>query len=216
MPSIVEFHPYPGETLRTNRKGWRERRILVREICGLSLARTTNTLGNDRDALRAYDQKFFEFYPYLDRFVRFSELKGKDVLEVGLGYGAVAQKIAESGANLTGLDISPGPVAWLQSRFDTFSLKGRAIQASILDAPFPDSSFDAIVSIGCLHMTGNLKRAFFECARVLRPGGTAVFMIYNALSYYRWFKYPGDTLSYFTRSFASQKKPRAIGEMEFL
>ena len=37
-------------------------------------------------------------------------MRGKKVLEVGLGYGSVAQRIAENGAVYTGLDIAEGPV----------------------------------------------------------------------------------------------------------
>jgi SAM-dependent methyltransferase len=167
------------------------------EICGLSLARATGTAGTDRDSIRAYDRTFFGFYPYVGDFIRFDELRGKDVLEVGLGYGSVSQRIAESGANLTGLDVSHGPVDWLKHRFKIFDLTGKAIQGSILDAPFPDQSFDAVVSIGCYHHTGDMRRAISETARLLRPGGRFTLMVYNALSYYRWAKFPKDTARYF-------------------
>jgi SAM-dependent methyltransferase len=167
------------------------------EICGTSLARATGTTGTDQESIGAYDRAFFGFYPYLADLIRFDELRGKDVLEVGLGYGTVSQRIAESGANLTGLDVSRGPVDWLKHRLAMFDLPGRAIQHSILEAPFADQSFDVVIAIGCYHHTGNLRRAISETARILRPGGRFTMMVYNAGSYYRWGKFPRDTARYF-------------------
>jgi SAM-dependent methyltransferase len=166
------------------------------EICGTAFARATGTTGTDRDAISAYDRAYFDFYPYLASFIRFHELRGKDVLEVGLGYGTVSQRIAESGAHLTGLDVSHGPVNWLKHRLKIFGLPGRTVQHSILDAPFPDQSFDAVVAIGCYHHTGDLRRALSETARILRPGGRVTLMVYNAGSYYRWIRFPKDTARY--------------------
>jgi SAM-dependent methyltransferase len=93
--------------------------------------------------------------------------------------------------------VSHGPVNWLQHRLRIFDLPGKAIQGSILDAPFADQSFDAVVSIGCFHHTGNMRRAISETARILRPGGRFTLMVYNAGSYYRWAKFPRDTARYF-------------------
>ena len=58
--------------------------------------------------------------------------------------------------------------------------RGSATQGSALDIPHPDGSFDVVVSIGCLHHTGNLAGAIDEVHRVLRPGGEAMVMVYNA------------------------------------
>ncbi len=166
------------------------------ELCGSHAAKTLGMTGNDRASLAKFDGWFFGFYPYLDRFVPFASLKGKDVLEVGLGYGTVSQRLAESGARLTGFDIAAGPVVGLDHRLAQAGLPGQAVQGSILDAPFPDASFDYVVAIGCYHHTGNLPRALSETARLLRPGGGATIMTYSATSYLRWMRSPMRTLSY--------------------
>src|SRR5205823_9383943 len=54
-----------------------------------------------------------------------------------------------------------------------------ALQASALDLPFETGSFEVVVSIGCLHHTGNVPRAISEVHRVLAAGGTALIMLYN-------------------------------------
>jgi ubiquinone/menaquinone biosynthesis C-methylase UbiE len=51
--------------------------------------------------------------------------------------------------------------------------------------PFENASFDMVYAIGSLHHTGDLPRALDEVRRVLRPGGTTVFMVYNARSFRR-------------------------------
>ena len=55
-------------------------------------------------------------------------------------------------------------------------------QGSVLELPFDEASFDHVVSIGCLHHTGDLFGAVAECRRVLRPGGRLVLMVYNRRS----------------------------------
>ena len=67
---------------------------------------------------------------------------------------------------------------------------GRAIQGSALDMPFPDESLDFVFSIGCFHHTGNVQRCLDETYRVLRPGGTAVLMVYNKFSLRQWTRWP--------------------------
>ena len=59
----------------------------------------------------------------------------------------------------------------------------RVAQGSALEIPHPDESFDVVVSIGCLHHTGDIVRAVSEVHRVLRPGGAAMVMLYNSHSY---------------------------------
>ncbi len=145
-------------------------------------------------ALKAFDEFFFAFYPYLDRLIPFPSFAGKDVLEVGLGMGSVSQRIAVSGGRLTGLDIAQGPVDTVNTRMRQMGFPAAAQTGSILDAPFADQSFDYVVSIGCLHHTGDLPRAIAEVHRVLRKGGEAFLMLYYAYSPKRWLLWPFATM----------------------
>src|SRR5262249_34712053 len=129
------------------------------ELCGSAAARAWGITDTSMESLRRYDQNFLQYYPYLDRHIPWPEFRGKHVLEVGLGYGTVSQKLAESGAIFTGLDIAANPVAMVTHRLHQSGLHGEAVQGSILAPPFQGLSFDAIVAIGCLHHTGDLRRA---------------------------------------------------------
>lgn len=164
------------------------------ELCGSTLAATLGVKDASPDSLAKFDRWFGDFYPYLDRHIPFQELKGKRVLEVGLGYGTVAQRLAEAGAQYHGLDIAAGPVAMARLRLRQAGLAGEVRQGSILDCPWPDGHFDHVVAIGCYHHTGDIGRAIAETRRVLRPGGGATIMVYNAYSYRRWRHWTGATL----------------------
>jgi ubiquinone/menaquinone biosynthesis C-methylase UbiE len=108
------------------------------------------------------------------------------MLEIGLGYGTVAQRLAEAGFDYHGIDIAAGPVEMVRERLRMLGVPDadrRVTRASALVLPHPDNVFGHIVSIGCLHHTGDLPRALAEIHRVLAPGGTAMVMLYNRHSY---------------------------------
>ncbi|HET6893320.1 MAG TPA: class I SAM-dependent methyltransferase, partial [Pyrinomonadaceae bacterium] len=153
------------------------------ELCGTELAKSLGVTDSTRNSLKKFDEFYFRLYPYLNHHIPFHKVQREKILEVGLGYGSVSQKLAEFGAIYTGLDIAPGPVEMVNHRLRQMGLRGKAREGSILDAPFPDGMFNGVVSIGCLHITGNIQRALDEIHRVLQPGGWATVMIYNSYSY---------------------------------
>lgn len=166
------------------------------ELCGSQLAKFLGITDSSAASLNKFDDWYFNFYPYLFEHIPFDKINGKDVLEVGLGYGTVSQKLAESGVNYRGLDIAAGPVGMVNHRLQQAQLSGQATQGSILEPPFNQQSFDVIVAIGCLHHTGNLQLAIQRCWDLLRPGGKLIFMVYYAYSYRRIRIAPIATLKY--------------------
>jgi len=169
------------------------------ELCGSAAARAWGITDASMQSLRRYDENYLKYYPYLDRHIPWAGLRGKRVLEVGLGYGTVSQKLAESGALFTGLDIAANPVAMVNHRLRQSGLPGKAIQGNILTPPFAAGSFDAIVAIGCLHHTGNIGDAIASCRRLLAPGGRLIGMVYYAYSYRRLWNEPMRTARHFLR-----------------
>jgi SAM-dependent methyltransferase len=171
------------------------------ELCGTQLAQSLGVVDFSADSLAKFDRYYLQIYPYLHNYLALDTLAGKDVLEIGLGYGTVAQLLAGRARHYTGLDIAGGPVAVVNQRLSLFGLPGSAKQGNILEAPFASNSFDAVVTIGCLHHTGNLPRALEEVHRVLRPGGRALVMVYNAFSYRRWWTAPSATWHTFAQDY---------------
>ncbi len=100
---------------------------------------------------------------------------GKRVLEYGCGPGSQSFELARRGARVTGIDISP--VAIEIARNEAMR-EGLDIDFRVMDAEattFPDHSFDLIVGGAILHHL-DLNRAYAELARLLAPGGRAVFI----------------------------------------
>lgn len=182
------------------------------ELCGSQLAKTIGVTDSSLASLRKFDDWYFEFYPYLFDHIPFSDLKGTDVLEVGLGYGTVSQLIAASGANYTGLDIAEGPVAMVNHRLEQQDLSGVAVKGSILAPPFEAETFDNIIAIGCLHHTGDLATAISQCHHLLRPGGSLIFMVYYSYSYRRWLQAPKKTLRYLMDEIKGKRSVIGVAE----
>jgi len=161
-----------------------------------------------------FDDWFFKYYPYLEKIIPFDDLGGKRVLEVGLGYGSVSQKLIENEASFLGLDIAEGPVGLVKDRLGALGVEGEVIEGSVLDCPWKDSTFDFVVSIGCLHHTGDPVKGIKEMHRVLKPGGGCVIMVYNAFSYRQWFTSPKIAFSQFYQEMRKPGVFREAGESE--
>jgi ubiquinone/menaquinone biosynthesis C-methylase UbiE len=163
------------------------------ELCGTTSARKLGIVDDSPASLKKFDDWFFEFYPYLFDHIPFESLAGREVLEIGLGYGTVAQRLMQSHAEYHGLDVADGPLAMARHRALLLGKQTTISQGSALAIPYADGSFDHVVTIGCLHHTGDLAQAFREVHRVLRSGGAATIMVYNALSYRHWMHTPVAT-----------------------
>jgi SAM-dependent methyltransferase/glycosyltransferase involved in cell wall biosynthesis len=144
-------------------------------------------------SLESYDRAYLSYYPYLLQRVRPAEMAGKRVLEIGLGFGTLGQKIAEAGADYLGMDVASNQVDLMNYRLDLISSSGRAVRANFLKNKLADDSFDFVVSIGCFHHTGDMPACVRETYRVLKPGGVALVMIYNRFSFRQWTRWPVST-----------------------
>lgn len=164
------------------------------ELCGTGTARALGIDDRSPASLETFDRWYFDFYPYLRDHIPFDHLAGKSILEIGLGYGTLASALMAEGGHYHGLDIAEGPVEMARYRAGLLGADADIRQGSVLDCPFGDDSFDHVVSIGCLHHTGDLTRAIDEVHRVLKPGGSATIMVYNALSYRQWLLRPLSSL----------------------
>ena len=165
------------------------------ELCGTEFARAVGVTDRTGASLAKFDEAYLEMYPYLLRRVPVADFAGLRVLEVGLGYGTLGQKIALSCRSYTGLDVAYGPVEMMRYRLGLAGVAGDVVQGSALHAPFPDASFDRVVAIGCFHHTGDTQRCLDETWRLLRPGGIAHLMVYNRYSALQWQRWPARTLA---------------------
>jgi len=100
-----------------------------------------------------------------------------DGLEIGAGTGYFSLNLLQAGVieRATATDISPGMLATLERNASDLELEVRTAAAEAETLPFGDESFDLVFGHAVLHHIPDLRRAFTEFARVLRPGGTIAF-----------------------------------------
>ena len=107
-----------------------------------------------------------------------TDLKGASVLDYCCGDGKFSQRLASLGARVVGIDISPKLIEQARASTSRMGMDGSSPQFMVGDAqhtPFDDNSFDYVFGNGALHHL-DLDKAYAEIARVLKPGGKALFM----------------------------------------
>jgi len=104
---------------------------------------------------------------------------GARLLEAGCGPGHLSLRLASrKGFDVTGLDLDPVMVERARANADRPGI-GRDRRLSFLvgdvaSLPFPDGSFDLVVSTLSMHHWDDPAAGMSEIARVLRPGGRAL------------------------------------------
>ena len=130
------------------------------------------------------DDYRFDKLHYLPRVVDFGGFRGKTLLEVGCGIGTDLVRFARAGALVTGLDLSTTAIELAKQNFALHGVTARELRVGNGEAlPFPDNCFDVVYGHGVVQYTANAPRLIAECHRVLKPGGEAIFMVYNRVSW---------------------------------
>ncbi len=129
------------------------------------------------------DQYHFEKLHHLLRLVDFDAYRGRSVLEVGCGAAVDLARFARGGAQTTGVDLSASAIELARANFEQQGLPGRFEVADGEHLPFPDNAFDLVYAHGVVQYTANPQQLVNDCRRVLKPGGEAVFQVYNRISW---------------------------------
>ena len=129
------------------------------------------------------DRYHFEKLHHLIRLVDFDGYRGRSVLDVGCGAGVDLARFAKGGAEVTGVDVSPSAIDLARTNFAQQGLRGRFEAADGERLPFADDTFDLVFAHGVVQYTAQPQRLVDECRRVLKPGGDAVFQVYNRISW---------------------------------
>lgn len=95
------------------------------------------------------------------------------VLDVGTGPGVLLVELAtrRPDLQLAGVDSSADMIAAATRNLEPFGERAGARVGDVTNLPFPDRSFDLIVSSLSLHHWDHPEAAVPELARLLRPGG---------------------------------------------
>lgn len=108
---------------------------------------------------------------------------GMLILDVGCGIGGPARSFAEfSGCRVAGIDLTPDFITVADALTRRCRLDDRVSfrQASALDLPFDDATFDGAIQFHVGMNISDKAAAFAEVRRVLKPG--AAFGLYDIVA----------------------------------
>lgn len=129
------------------------------------------------------DQYHFEKLHHLLQLVEFDGYRGRRVLEVGCGAGTDLVRFAKGGAVVAGVDLSSSAVTLARRNFEQQGLSADLREADGEHLPFAEDTFDLVYAHGVVQYTANPPALVAECRRVLKPGGRAIFQVYNRVSW---------------------------------
>jgi ubiquinone/menaquinone biosynthesis C-methylase UbiE len=114
--------------------------------------------------------------PAAARLVEFASVqRGQKVLDVACGTGVVAVTAARAGAQVKALDLSPVLLERARWNADTAGVEIEFTEGDAEVLPYPDASFDAVLSQYGHMFAPRPEVVVAEMLRVLRPGGHIAF-----------------------------------------
>lgn len=100
---------------------------------------------------------------------------GEHVLDLGCGAGTdtlVAAQMVGPGGRVTGIDMTPEMLAKARASAAEMGAENvDLVEGEAESLPFPDESFDVIISNGVIDLIPDKDAVFSEMFRVLKPGG---------------------------------------------
>jgi len=102
------------------------------------------------------------------------------ILDAGCGTGVFTLDFLSSGSHVVGLDISLPMLVQAGRKLSGYPFE--MIVADMLNLPFPEDTFDKVVSVTALEFINNAKGSVEELFRVTKKGGCIVVATLNSLS----------------------------------
>ncbi len=107
--------------------------------------------------------------------------QGKRVLDAGCGAGYGSAELAKKAHWVAGVDVAAEAVAFARTHYALPNLE--FAQASCEALPYPDASFDLVVSFELIEHMVKYREFLREARRVLAPGGQFIVSTPNRLYY---------------------------------
>ena len=110
-------------------------------------------------------------HPPRDLLDHVGVVPGQAVLDVATGTGNIALRAAGAGAHVVGLDLTPELFETARRRAGEAGVVVDWVEGDAEALPFPDDSFDRVVSAFGVQFAPRHEVVARELARVARPGG---------------------------------------------
>jgi SAM-dependent methyltransferase len=145
----------------------------------------TNAEYTDRQAAEAWAKDEIEWGKFAvpERELNvLGEIADKDVIELGCGTAYFSAWLAKRGARPVGIDVTPAQLGTARRMQRETGIEFPLIEADAAEVPLPDESFDIVHSEYGASIWVDPTRWIPEAHRLLRPGGTLVFLCDSPLS----------------------------------
>ncbi len=185
MQCLGYYHP---SAMRTGKKSHLPRHVTKERIRVIKNFMPTQNAAFVGSIPENYDRYLGPvlFDPYAaDLVSRLNVSADASVLELACGTGIVTRRLRDrlgSEVRLIATDLNDAMLSYAARKFkpeDAIEWK----QADAADLPFADQSFDAVVCQFGLMFVPDKERALSETYRVLKPGGTFLFNVWDAIEY---------------------------------
>jgi cyclopropane-fatty-acyl-phospholipid synthase len=150
---------------------------------------------------------------------------GMSVLEIGGGWGAFAIKLAQAGANVTSLNVSPEQIK-IAREFAEAAGVSDAVTFVQKDYREFEGQFDRLVSVGMMEHVGigHLDEYFSQVKRLMNPDGYAFVHAIGRMTppgttgpFFRKYIFPGGYVPALSEVFAvTERQGLWVADMEVL
>ncbi len=133
-------------------------------------------------ALMGYRSSLRYFWRH--HYARMELPEGAKILDCGIGTGFLTINLLRecpsppTMTSITGLDFSPGMLTGLKRNLAEHGFENRVkpYLGDMCQMPFPDESFDFVMTSEAMEYLPDVADGISECVRVLRPGGKFLFI----------------------------------------
>lgn len=152
-------------------------------------------VGSKRSTVSAKDPHYFHQIreyrygyetPFIPRLFEFETLKGRRVLEIGVGNGIDGVEMAKHGAIYYGLDITKNHLMLTEQNFKNHKLLCQLIEGDLLDIKFKEK-FDVIYSFGVLHHIDHEDLYLKKLYDILEDKGSLRIAVYSKYSFFNFY-----------------------------